>query len=360
MFGHFLNNIRSLQIRAASTQHNQKLSKNAIAEFELSRKFLARAHAGVSMNNIVFRQPNRIHIGDASEHGLGGMCVQNGKAWRFLIPTKLQGRAHINLLEFLIQVISIWLDIESGDVKPQDCILAMGDNTTAAGWCRRTNFREQSEGDHDWIVKQKVARHLANLVLDSDTVLYTQWFKGTWNLVTDSLSRDVHFMSNDLHTKFLHKTVAKQLPLNFHIVTLPEKISSFILSTLQQLPVKKQRLRQLKVSELALSKLGKDFYSELESQDPCIWMDSTLSRKIYSSLPLLTPFEPAPSLQEIIDTWWKAQSSPPSHMWLRPSGQTTGLTPDWTQMARLVSCSKNNHEHIKIKTGQERSKKDCP
>ena len=143
MFGHFLNNIRSLQIKAAQSQHNQKLSKNAIAEFELSRKFVAKAHAGVSMNNLVFRRPNRIHIGDASEHGLGGMCTQNGKAWRYLIPTKLQGRAHINLLEFLIQVVSIWLDIECGNVRPQDCILAMGDNTTAAGWCRRTNFREK-------------------------------------------------------------------------------------------------------------------------------------------------------------------------------------------------------------------------
>ena len=102
MFGHFLNNIRSLQIKATSSQHNQQLSKNSIAEFELSRKFLARARRGVSMNNIVFRKPNRIHIGDASEHGLGGMCTQNGKAWRFLIPTHLQGRAHINLLEFLI------------------------------------------------------------------------------------------------------------------------------------------------------------------------------------------------------------------------------------------------------------------
>ena len=51
------------------------------------------------MNNMVFRKPNRIYIGDASEHRLGSMCVKNGKAWRFLIPKHLRDRAHINLLE---------------------------------------------------------------------------------------------------------------------------------------------------------------------------------------------------------------------------------------------------------------------
>ena len=211
MFGHFLNNIRSLQIKASTSQHNQRLTKNAIAELELSRKFLRRAHDGVNMNNFVFREPNRTYIGDASEHGLGGMCSQSGKAWRFLLPPKLRGRAHINLLEFLIQVISIWVDIESGNVQAQDCLLAMGDNTTAAGWCRRTNFHEKTEGYHDWIVKQRLARKLANLVLDSDTVLYTQWFKGTWNLVTDSLSRDVHFSLNH----FTHLSYNKLLKNSF-------------------------------------------------------------------------------------------------------------------------------------------------
>jgi hypothetical protein len=360
MFGHFLNNIRSLQIKAMTSQHNQKLSRNAIKEFELSRKFLARAHKGVSMNNIVFRTPTRIYIGDASEHGLGGLCVQSGRAWRFLIPPKLRGRAHINLLEFMIQVVSIWLDIHQGNVNEHDCLLAMGDNTTAAGWCKRTNFRENAEGDQEWIVKQQVARKLANLVLDSNSVLYTQWFRGSWNLVTNSLSRDVHFLSPELHSNFLHKTVQKQLPPNFHIAVLPEEISSFIILTLQQLPVKKQRLKQQKVSELALSKLGRLSSAELGSQDPYIWMDLTHSRKISSLLPSLTPFEPAPSLQEIIQVWWKEQSKPPSHMWRRPSGQTTGLTRDWTQTARLASCSKSYQGPIETKTNQGKSKRHCP
>ena len=126
---------------------------------------------------------------------------------------------------------------------------------------------------------------------------------------------------------------------------------------LQRLPVKQQRLKQQKVSDLALSKLGRHFSTELASQDPCIWMDLTHSKKISSFLPLLTPFEPAPSLQEITEIWWREQSNPPSHMWLRPSGQTTGLTQDWTQMARLASCSTNNQERTRIKTARGRNRK---
>jgi hypothetical protein len=290
------------------------------------------------MNVLTFRQPTRIYIGDASEHGLGGMCVQSASAWRFIIPPKLRGRAHINLLEFLIQVVTIWVDIDAGNVHPHDCLLAMGDNTTAAGWCRRTNFRETTEGEKDWMVKQEVARKLADLILQSDSVLYTQWFKGTWNLVTDSLSRDLHLFSQQSHTLFLQSTVACQLPPKFQIRQLPKKISSFITSVLLQLPVKEQRSKPQKASELAHLKLGSCFSKELESQDPCIWMDSALSKKISSYLPSLTQYEQAPSLQEIINTWWKAQSKPPSHMWLRPSGQTTGLTQDWTQTEKSVSC----------------------
>ena len=108
----------------------------------------------------------------------------------------------------------------------------MGDNTTAAGRCKRTNFRETSEDDTDWIIKQTIARKLATLVLESDTMLYTQWFKGIDNVVTDSLSRDVHLLSISTHQSFLIKTIPNQLPPNFQIQEIPTEISSFITSTL--------------------------------------------------------------------------------------------------------------------------------
>ena len=104
----------------------------------------------------------------------------------------------------------------------------MGDSTTAMGWLKRSNFKEKDEDDNEWLVKQQVARKLANLVLESDTMLYQQWFKGEFNTVSDSLSRDCYFLSHKLHSNFLKKSVPSQLPSNFHIKPVPTEISCFI------------------------------------------------------------------------------------------------------------------------------------
>ena len=71
----------------------------------------------------------------------------------------------------MAQLISIWIDIEQGDTIELDCILDMGDNTASMGWLRRSNFRENDEHDMDWLAKQKVARQLATLILQSNTCL---------------------------------------------------------------------------------------------------------------------------------------------------------------------------------------------
>ena len=68
----------------------------------------------------------------------------------------------------------------------------MGDNTTAAGWLKSSNFKPQDEDDHTTTVKLKLARDLAETVLESKSMLYTQWFPGEDNVVADSLSRDLH------------------------------------------------------------------------------------------------------------------------------------------------------------------------
>ena len=81
MMGHFLSNIRGLQIKASKRQHNIRLSKLAQDDLQLCLKFIASAHDGVSMNLLTFRSPNTVHISDASEHGLGAFA-SHGQAWR--------------------------------------------------------------------------------------------------------------------------------------------------------------------------------------------------------------------------------------------------------------------------------------
>ena len=289
------------------------------------------------MNLMTFRAPTLIFIGDASEHGMGGFDTK-GRAWRYLIPPALRGRAHINLLEFLTQVIGIWLAIEEGRLLRLGCVLAMGDSTTALGWMRRSNFRASDENNQDWVAKQKVARQLGSLSLRAEIALYKQWFKGDDNVVADSLSRDLFYLSADAHTKFLNLTTPSQLPNNFQILPLPAKICSFISSTLRSLPVQAQRSIPPKPSALARGNTGILSYILLDSKQRLSSKDATRSKEILSSPPSPKQSERVPSLKELESTWWREQSTPPCNMWHRPLGQTTGKTPDWTQMEEHASC----------------------
>ena len=356
MFAHFLNNIRTLQITASTSDHNVRINARTKTDLRLSLIFLRKAEAGVSMNLITFRSPDKIYINDASEHGLGGFAT-HGRAWRWHIPSELQGRAHINLLEFLAQLISIWIDIIEGTTKAQDCLLGMGDSTAAMGWLRRSNFREAEESDNEWLVKQDVARKVAEVVLQADAVLYRQWFRGEDNVVADSLSRDCFFLSPIAHEHFLFQTTPSQLPRNFKILPVPAEIDCFISSTLARLPVQQLRCKPQKPSDLARSKIGALSSIASDWKNQSILTDSPNSNKTYSWQRSHKLSEKHPSLEALTNLWWKAQSVPPSHMWLRPSGQTTGRTPDWTLTVKCASSSRSNCEPTVIKTAHEKNKK---
>ena len=310
------------------------------------------------MNILTFRECDHVIIGDASEHGLGAFHLKSGRGWIWVIPENLRGRAHINLLEFLTQVIQIWTDIIEKRVKSEDCILAMGDNTTAMGWLRRSNFRQTDEDDNDWRVKQNIARKLAALILDAGAMLYTQWFAGKKNICADSLSRDgIYFDSHSSHENFLKSFFPQQTPANLQIKPVPKEIISFVSSTLRQLPVKPQRLIAPKISEQLRGVTGTLSCSQSDLGEPSTLTAWTNFKRTLSHQHSLKQFEKEPSPSELKTTWLKEQSMPPSHMWHRPSGQTTGMTPDWTLMAKHAIYSKSNIEATKIRTKGEKSKR---
>ena len=355
MSAHFLNNLRQLEIKANISNKNQIISKRVKDDCILAKQFIKRAYDGINMNIISFRVPTKTYINDASEHGLGGFSC-HGRAWAWEIPENLRGRAHINLLEFMAQLISIWVDDIEGRLAPLDCLLGMGDNTASMGWLCRSNFRENDEANVEWIVKQKVARKVAEIVLRTNTCLYRQWFKGDDNTVADSLSRDSYFMSNTTHKKFLLHTVPHQLPTDFNISLIPTEISSFISSLLLQMPVKTPRLKVQKPSDLARSNVG--LLSSLASASTTSSLKiSHVFNKTSSCQHSLKQCAKPPSLLQIKMNWWREQSVPPSHMWHRPSGQTIGLTPDWTSMVKCALSSKNSSGDIATEMVAEESKK---
>ena len=53
----------------------------------------------------------------------------------------------------MAQIVAMWIDIIEGRTNKQDCILAMGDNTSKMGWLRRSNLRQKDESDNFWDLK---------------------------------------------------------------------------------------------------------------------------------------------------------------------------------------------------------------
>ena len=219
----------------------------------------------------------------------------------------------------------------------------------------RSNFRQTEDTDISWDVKQQLRRHLAKLILQSDTVLYKQWLKGKDNVVADSLFRDNYYLSKHSHQRFLALTVPQQLPPNFRIKQLPREICYFITSTLHKLPGTQQQSSLQKPSDLARGNIG-----ILTS----IALGSTTSTSINLTCPKRTSLsqdlpkqsDVVPSLDQILATWWKEQCQPPLHMWHRPSGQTIGTTQDWTAMARLALCYKSNTRDTRTKMEQRKNR----
>ncbi len=109
--------------------------------------------------------------------------------------------AHINTLEFLASIISIWVDILNNQVSANDCFLSQTDSMTAAGWLRKSNFSD-STSPSESSVQLIIARKLATLIMESSTCLYSQWFPGYSNNVADALSRDQHSSNHELSSVF--------------------------------------------------------------------------------------------------------------------------------------------------------------
>ena len=71
----------------------ESINMQSKEDFKIALKFLRKAKEGVNMNLITFQSQNKIYINDALEHGLGGFATHD-RAWVYVIPIPLRGRAH--------------------------------------------------------------------------------------------------------------------------------------------------------------------------------------------------------------------------------------------------------------------------
>ena len=247
---HFLSRLRD-RLWKACRHGRQRFDSEDAQDLNPWLRFLRRAADGMSMNLLTCRCPTHEHISDACEHGIGGWS-SSGRAWRFALPEELWGRFTLNCLEFLAAVIGPWIDHIEGNLPTLSCVLY---STTAEGWLRKSNFVSHGEKDADVAVKLATARKLADMLIETNTMLHSQWFQGKRNPEADSLSRDADLSDADL-TKLLLSSPECQLPSNFRIAPLPNEITSWIVSQARTLPVRKQLQRPLPRSTLSRGAAG--------------------------------------------------------------------------------------------------------
>jgi hypothetical protein len=327
MINHFLSGLRCLKKRAEK-RRSIKIPERSQADCRNLFKFLDKAKAGVSMNLVSYRLPNKVYRSDSCPHGLGGYS-HDGWAWRFYIPENLLYRASNDLLEHIACIITVWIDILAGRTKPEDCLLSMADSSTSAGWCVKSNFDvdplQEAFCYIDPIeaqVREEVCQHFGCLLLKNDLCQYSQWFPGKENDVSDTLSRDDDRTDEEL-THLLRTFVPEQVPDHFQKVPLPNEIVSWLTALLLKMPVKEQLRERRSRTKIGLGEDGKSTPIQSESEMTSSLTDSPSQTESSSWEPLPWLCVKGDFRSELMLPWLKAQSEIPFRLWHRPSGTTT-------------------------------------
>ena len=318
---YFLNRLRHLLFRCEK-YGKQQLQQWEVSDLKLWLKMLHRASTqGVSTNNLTFTSVTTYLITDACEHGIGGFNIHTGQAWRYSLPAWMTESFHINLLEFIASVTAIWLELHYNNNNIEHAkILALSDNTSTIGWLYKSNFNVKSHPGHD-----RVARKLAELLLETESSIESQHIKGTHNVIADSLSRDHHL--KDTHLQFILTSLfPTQVPQNFKISsTLP-------IAIIQWLDSLKDISTNVEVSPPKLSRSktglffdGEDSWTGVVSKTNSL-MASQKHQKSQSSQHSSLLLEEMRMARTINPISKAEQSCPPSTLYVRPFGRTFGTT----------------------------------
>jgi hypothetical protein len=344
---HFLNKLRA---RLHNRRHkNQQITLNLeeVADLDLWSLFLAKAHAGISMNRVTTRQPSKIGWSDSCPFGIGGFLL-SGRAWRVRIPesSPLYG-ADIanNVLEFLGMVVTVWLIIVECAAlhDEQACLLVLGDNTSAIGWLYKSSKLQPASPYYKAV--QMIARQLARLIIDSTHCLASQHIPGDHNTVSDLLSFAgvargyPHPLAPDCPTdaeltQRFHSHVPQLIPKDFEISPLPSAISSFLIQALQTLessliqskrrPTRKRTASGAAGSPSAPAPASTITLSSLNYSPTRARSSSDL---FSPSTDWLNGVKQEPFLASVRAPWFRRLCAMPQAIWLRRSGVTSNRVP---------------------------------
>jgi hypothetical protein len=209
----------------------------------------------------------------------------------------------------------------------------MTESTTSKGWPRKSNFIKDFEDPIQATIRIKLARLHATHYLSNEIREYSQWFCGADNNVADALSRDNDRTDDEL-TQILRSHCYSQLPQNFDIVPLPNKIVSWLTLLLLWLPAKQQLVETHSTTKLRRGTASQSTANQSDSETTFSSKTCPKPTKSKSSevswLCIKDDF-----LDNVMLPWLKAQSQIPSTMWLRSSGKMGMTTQNGTPSATL-------------------------
>jgi hypothetical protein len=337
---HYMGRLYQALQRSSLSKGWTSFSAHDLRDLDMMLLFLNKAANGISLNYLVFRKPDFIYHSDASEFGIGGYNILSGVAWRIELPIDCRLCSSINSLEFIGCVINIWIDHFHQLLHKEACILSQTDSTTALGWLKKSDFSDKSEE----LVQLSTARKLADIILESETCLFSQWFPGEHNSIADSLSRDFHISNSHLcHLLLSH--FPEQTPFGLTILPVPPDIVSWLTCMLRSQLLETLWSKEPTRSKFALGLGSSSTWAQSAWEMTGTSTTSHNSSELKSSVHLLTHSKRVDwVLETVVRPSSPTLSEPPWTVYHRPSSWLTDQIPDWTGMANLQSFSKDNLE----------------
>jgi hypothetical protein len=341
---HFLNRVRERVKRRRPKKQRIDLQQIELDDLRLWLEFLDQAKAGISLNRIAIRQPTRLSWSDACPYGIGGYNL-HGFAWRIRIPSTsplFGDKRFNNLFEFIGMAVNVWIECLDTSTE-SECILAIGDNTSAIGWLFSSG--KMPTDSLSFKAVQVVARKVARLILGSEHCLASQHIKGELNVVSDLLSFEggprgkPHPLAFDepddeLLTSRFHEHLSTQIPRAFRISRLPREILSWItlvlrIAELSVMPVAKPQTK----TRTAPGDGGSPSASPAASgTTPSSLLyphknSSSSSSPSSASIELLRGMHQVDLQGSVSNQWSAALCATPQAVWLRRFGTITSSAP---------------------------------
>ncbi len=188
---------------------------------------------------------------------------------------------------------------------------------------------------------------------------YSQSFPGRKNNVVDALLQDFDHSDVAL-TQILHDTCPLQLPQRFQIAPLPNKISSWLTSLQQKLPVKEQLREAHTRTTLGCGTVSPDTLNPSELVTTSSSTPSQDPNETRSSKPLPWLSGRGNFWDHLMTPWLWAQFEIPSWIYARPSGRMADPTQPRTMTSNLASFYTDSSEPSKTPTQKKSSKKPFP